>query len=201
MFERFSDGARRSIVLAQEAARELGHDHLGTEHLLLGLIEEGTVNALLTSLDVSVEAVRTRVLETIGRRTADPAREIPFTPESKVVLERAMRETVEMGWGTVGPEHLLHALVEEDEGVAAKVLRGFGVTGTGIMRVMVPRGERPAIGEAGGEPRCPSCGEDVTVSAVARRLEIPGEEGEDPVLAVVVACRQCSRILGVLPAP
>jgi ATP-dependent Clp protease ATP-binding subunit ClpA len=128
MFERLTDRARRVVVLAQEEARMLNHDHIGTEHILLGLIHEGQGVAAkaLESLGISLEAVRQQVEETIGRGQQAPPGHIPFTPRAKKVLALARREALQLGHSFIGTEHLLLGLIREGEGVAAQVLVGLG---------------------------------------------------------------------------
>jgi ATP-dependent Clp protease ATP-binding subunit ClpC len=130
MFERFTDRARRVVVLAQEEARELGHDYIGTEHFLLGLIHEGDGVAVkvLGRLGVSPDDVRSRVLEAIGRGEHENAEHIPFTPRAKEVLELSLRESRQIGHDYIGTEHLLLGLLREGQGVAAQVLSDAGVT-------------------------------------------------------------------------
>jgi ATP-dependent Clp protease ATP-binding subunit ClpC len=131
MFERFSDRARRVIVLAQQEARLLDHNYIGTEHILLGLIREGDgVAAMaLESLGINLTAMRQAVEDVIGRGTK-PLPEtghIPFTPRSKKVLELALREALQLSSDYIGTEHILLALIREGDGVAAHVLRDSGV--------------------------------------------------------------------------
>ncbi len=127
-FERFTDRARRAVTLAQDEARGLGHNYLGTEHLLLGLLAEGRGIAwrVLDHLDVSAAAARDQVEAIIGRGHGTPAGPIPFTPRSKKVLELAGREAKRLCHNYIGTEHLLLGLVREGEGVAAQVLAGLG---------------------------------------------------------------------------
>jgi Clp amino terminal domain, pathogenicity island component len=129
MFERFTDRARRVIVLAQEEARGLNHNFIGTEHLLLGLIHEGEGVApmALESLGVPLEAVRARVEEVIGRGERAPGEQIPFTPRAKKVLELSLREALALSHNYIGTEHILLGLVREGEGIAAQVLTELGV--------------------------------------------------------------------------
>jgi ATP-dependent Clp protease ATP-binding subunit ClpC len=129
VFERFSDRARRVLVLAQEEARLLNHGFIGTEHILLGLIHEGEGIAAraLEQLDVSLEAVRQRVEETIGVAGTPLTGSPPFTPRAKKVLELSLREALQLGHNYIGTEHLLLGLVREGEGVAAQVLISSGV--------------------------------------------------------------------------
>jgi ATP-dependent Clp protease ATP-binding subunit ClpA len=128
MFERFTDRARRVVVLALEEARRLNHDDLGTEHLLLGLTREGQGVAAeaLESLGIRLEAIRSQVEEVIGRGQRAPTGHIPFTPRAKKVLELSLREAKQLGHDYVGTEHLLLGLVREGEGVAAQVLVKLG---------------------------------------------------------------------------
>jgi ATP-dependent Clp protease ATP-binding subunit ClpC len=128
MFERFTDQARRVVVLAQEEARMLNHGHIGTEHLLLGLVHEGEGVAAraLESLNISLPAVRREVEEIIGRGERPPSGHIPFTPEAKQALELSLRESNQLGHNYIGTEHLLLGLLREGEGVAAQVLVKMG---------------------------------------------------------------------------
>jgi hypothetical protein len=129
VFERFTDRARRVLVLAQVEARLLNHSFIGTEHILLGLIQEGEGVAAkaLESLDVSLEAVREQVQETIGPASAQSETgSPPFTPRSKRVLELSLREALQLGHNYIGTEHLLLGLLAEGEGVAANVLQALG---------------------------------------------------------------------------
>jgi hypothetical protein len=128
VFERFTDRARRVVVLAQEEARLLNHNYIGTEHILLGLIHEGEgVAALaLTGLDISLERVRTEVEEIIGQGDEAPAGHIPFTPRAKKVLELGLREALQLNHNYIGTEHILLGLIREGEGVGAKVLVKLG---------------------------------------------------------------------------
>jgi hypothetical protein len=128
MFERFTDRARRVVVLAQEEARMLGHNWVGTEHILLGLIHEGEGVAAkaLELLGISLDAVRQRVEEIIGQGQDAPSGHIPFTPRTKKVLELALRESQQLGHNYIGTEHILLGLIREGDGVAAQVLVKLG---------------------------------------------------------------------------
>ncbi|TSA52869.1 MAG: AAA family ATPase, partial [Actinobacteria bacterium] len=128
MFERFTDRARRVVVLAQEEARLLNHSYIGTEHILLGLIHEGEGVAAkaLESLGISLEAVRAQVEEIIGQGGSSPSGHIPFTPRAKKVLELSLREALQLGHNYIGTEHILLGLIREGEGVAAQVLVKLG---------------------------------------------------------------------------
>jgi Clp amino terminal domain, pathogenicity island component/ClpX C4-type zinc finger len=143
VFERFTDRARRVVVLAQEEARLLNHNYIGTEHILLGLIHEGDGVAAraLDALDVSLEAVRARVEAIIGAGTSSPSGHIPFTPRAKKVLEYALREALRLGHNSIGTEHILLAIIREEQGVAAQVLTEMGVD--------LPRIRQTVIGNIG----------------------------------------------------
>ena len=128
MFERFTDRARRVVVLAQDEARELNHNYIGTEHILLGLISEGDGVAAkaLESMGISLDAVRSEVVDIIGRGSQPPSGHVPFTPRAKKVLEYSLREALQLGHKYIGTEHLLLGLIREGEGVAAQVLVKLG---------------------------------------------------------------------------
>jgi hypothetical protein len=128
MFERFTDRARRVVVLAQEEAVGLNHNYIGTEHLLLGLIREreGVAAKALESLGISLEAVRAQVEEIIGQGQSAPTGHIPFTPRAKKVLELSLREALQLGHNYIGTEHILLGLIREGQGVAAQVLVKLG---------------------------------------------------------------------------
>ncbi len=128
MFERFTDRARRVVVLAQEEARLLNHNYIGTEHILLGLIHEGEGVAAkaLEGLGISLEGVRSQVVEIIGQGSQAPSGHIPFTPRAKKVLELSLREALQLGHNYIGTEHILLGLIREGEGVAAQVLQKLG---------------------------------------------------------------------------
>jgi ATP-dependent Clp protease ATP-binding subunit ClpC len=128
MFERFTDRARRVVVLAQEEARMLDHNYVGTEHILLALVREGEGVAAkaLESLGIRLEAVRQQVEEIIGRGKKASAGHIPFTPRAKKVLELSLRESLQLGHDYIGTEHILLGLLREGEGVAAQVLVRLG---------------------------------------------------------------------------
>jgi ATP-dependent Clp protease ATP-binding subunit ClpC len=128
LFERFTDRARRVVVLAQEEARLLNHNYIGTEHILLGLIHEGEGVAAraLESMGSSLESVRSQVVEIIGQGSQAPSGHIPFTPRAKKVLELSLREALQLGHNYIGTEHILLGLIREGEGVAAQVLQQLG---------------------------------------------------------------------------
>ena len=128
MFERFSERARQVVVLAQEEARTLKHNYIGTEHILLGLLreDEGVAARVLEGLDIAVERVRGDVVRIVGSGEEVTSGQIPFTPPAKLLLEPALREALSLGHNYIGTEHILLGLVRENEGVAARILLDFG---------------------------------------------------------------------------
>jgi ATP-dependent Clp protease ATP-binding subunit ClpC len=127
LFERFTERARQVVVLAQDEARALKHNYIGTEHILLGLLreEEGLAARVLESLDITVEEVRAQIARIVGQGDEVTTGQIPFTPRAKKVLELALREALSLGHNYIGTEHLLLGLVRENEGVAARILLDF----------------------------------------------------------------------------
>jgi len=124
MFERFTEQARQVVVLAQEEARTLKHDYIGTEHLLLGLLREegGLAARVFASLDIAAERVRAQVVRIVGPRDEVTSGQLPFTPRAKKVLELALREALSLGHNYIGTEHVLLGLVRENEGLASRIL-------------------------------------------------------------------------------
>src|SRR5471030_2574609 len=153
MFERFTDRARRVVVLAQEEARMLNHNYIGTEHILLGLIHEGEGVAAkaLESLGISLEAVRQQVEEIIGHGQQAPSGHIPFTPRAKKVLELSLREALQLGHNYIGTEHILLGLIREGEGVAAQVLVKLGADLSRVRQQVI----QLLSGYAGGKEGAP----------------------------------------------
>jgi ATP-dependent Clp protease ATP-binding subunit ClpC len=170
VFERFTDRARRVVVLAQEEARLLDHSYIGTEHILLGLVheEEGLAARALELLGISLVAVRREVEQSIGRGDGPPAGHVPFTPRAKKVLELSLREALQLGHNYIGTEHILLGLVREGEGVAATVLQSFGVELERVREVVIDlvqgRDVEPGRGPVRQPPRgirpaaCAFCG-------------------------------------------
>jgi ATP-dependent Clp protease ATP-binding subunit ClpC len=218
VFERFTDRARRVIVLAQEEARMLNHDHIGTEHLLLGLVreEEGIAAQALTALGVSLGDVRASVVGAVGEGRHVPAGHIPFTPRAKKVLELSLREALALGNDYLGTEHILLGLIREGDGVAAKVLEGLGVGLERARQQVVelvsrfdPEAARrtrgPDLVEAPPEttpigldaPRCPSCGAPLAETAAVGTLEAQDGQGERHEVRVLY-CRTCGATIGLL---
>src|ERR671910_685934 len=139
MFERFTERARKVVVLAQEEARHFNHNYIGTEHLLLGLLreDEGVAARALSSLNVALDEVREQVESIVGYGEEGTGAQAPFTPRSKKVLELALREALQLGHNYIGTEHILLGLVREPEGVAARVLSNLGVDPDKVRREVV----------------------------------------------------------------
>src|SRR3981189_2999064 len=188
MFERFTDRARRVVVLAQEEARLLNHNYIGTEHILLGLIPEGVGVAAkaLESLGISLEAVRAQVEEIIGHGGQAPSGHIPFTPRAKKVLELSLREALQLGHNYIGTEHILLGLIREGEGVAAQVLVKLGADlNRGRQQVVQLlsgyQGKEPAAGGTAGGEAAPST--SLVLDQFGRNLTQAAREGKlDPVI-------------------
>jgi ATP-dependent Clp protease ATP-binding subunit ClpC len=156
VFERFTERARQVVVLAQEEARILKHNYIGTEHILLGLLreEEGLAARVLESLDITVERVRAQVVRIVGSGEEVTSGQIPFTPRAKKVLELALREALSLGHNYIGTEHILLGLVRENEGVAARILLDFDADSEKIRNEVIrmlsgPGGRRQGQGAAG----------------------------------------------------
>ncbi|HHC07488.1 MAG TPA: ATP-dependent Clp protease ATP-binding subunit [Actinobacteria bacterium] len=192
MFERFTDRARRVVVLAQEEARGLNHNYIGTEHILLGLIHEGEGVAAraLESMGISLEAVRTQVIEIIGEGSQAPSGHIPFTPRAKKVLELSLREALQLGHNYIGTEHILLGLIREGEGVAAQVLQKLGaelhkVRQTVIQLLSGVQGEEGAAqggSPSGGRETGPSTGSTVLDQFGRNLTQLARERKLDPVI-------------------
>src|ERR1700689_3787021 len=173
VFERFTDRARRVLVLAQEEARLLNHSFIGTEHILLGLIHEGEGVAAkaLESLGISLEAVREKVEETIGMAGTAPSGSPPFTPRAKKVLELSLREALQLGHSYIGTEHMLLGLVREGEGVAATVLVSLGTdlnrVRQAVMQLMSGNQGKESVGASQGSSSGDNpSGSPVTASSI-----------------------------------
>ena len=187
MFERFTDRARRVVVLAQEEARMLNHNYIGTEHILLGLIHEGEGVAAkaLESLGISLEAVRQQVEEIIGQGQQAPSGHIPFTPRAKKVLELSLREALQLGHNYIGTEHILLGLIREGEGVAAQVLVKLGADLNRVRQQVIQllsgyQGKEPqqTSGPAEGTPST-----SLVLDQFGRNLTQAAREGKlDPVI-------------------
>ena len=157
MFERFTERARQVVVFAQDEARALGHDYIGTEHVLLGLVreEEGVAARVLEgAFDITVDEVRAQVERIVGRGEGVATGQIPFTPRSKKTLELALREAISLGHDYIGTEHILLALVRVEDGVAAQILRDFDAYAETIRDEIVRALDGP--GPTGVQPSAPS---------------------------------------------
>ena len=187
MFERFTDRARRVVVLAQEEARMLNHNYIGTEHILLGLIHEGEGVAAkaLESLGISLEAVRQQVEEIIGQGQQAPSGHIPFTPRAKKVLELSLREALQLGHNYIGTEHILLGLIREGDGVAAQVLVKLGADLNRVRQQVIQllhgyQGKEPASAGTSAES-APST--SLVLDQFGRNLTAAAREGKlDPVI-------------------
>ena len=200
MFERFTEKARRVVVYAQEEARMLNQNYIGTEHLLLGLIreEEGLAAKALTSLDISLEDVHQQVEELIGRGTYVPTGHIPFTPRAKKVLELSLREALQLGHSYIGTEHILLGLIREGEGVAAQVLLNLGAdlekVRSAILQLLSGFHGKPS--EPGEERRGGRQQESSMLDEFGRNLTRAAAEGKlDP---VVGRSQEIERVMQIL---
>jgi ATP-dependent Clp protease ATP-binding subunit ClpC len=188
MFERFTDRARRVVVLAQEEARMLNHNYIGTEHILLGLIHEGEGVAAkaLESLGISLDAVRQQVEEIIGQGQQAPSGHIPFTPRAKKVLELSLREALQLGHNYIGTEHILLGLIREGDGVAAQVLVKLGADLNRVRQQVIQllhgyQGKEPASAGTAGTETAPST--SLVLDQFGRNLTQGAREGKlDPVI-------------------
>ena len=187
MFERFTDRARRVVVLAQEEARMLNHNYIGTEHILLGLIHEGEGVAAkgLEALGISLEAVRAQVEEIIGQGQQAPSGHIPFTPRAKKVLELSLREALQLGHNYIGTEHILLGLIREGEGVAAQVLVKLGAdlnrVRQQVIQLLSGYQGKEAVTQGGPAEGTPST--SLVLDQFGRNLTAAAREGKlDPVI-------------------
>lgn len=167
MFERFTDRARRVVVLAQEESQRLSHNYIGSEHLLLGLLaeREGVAARALESLNVTLTAAREQVEEIIGPGQQTPRGHIPFTPRAKKILELSLREALTMGSEVIDTEHLLLGLIDEGDGVGAQILQRLGATAQAVReavaRLISAEPEAAEMTGPGSEPRAVSVGRRV----------------------------------------
>ena len=207
MFERFTDRARRVVVLAQEEARLLNHNYIGTEHILLGLIHEGEGVAAkaLESLGISLESVRGQVEEIIGQGGNSPSGHIPFTPRAKKVLELSLREALQLGHNYIGTEHILLGLIREGEGVAAQVLVKLGADLARVREQVIQllsayggvsgssQGEKAGTGASGGSDS--SSGSHVLDQFGRNLTQLAREKALDPVIG---RGRESERVMQIL---
>ncbi|ABS05798.1 ATP-dependent Clp protease ATP-binding subunit [Kineococcus radiotolerans] len=203
MFERFTDRARRVVVLAQEEARMLNHNYIGTEHILLGLIHEGEGVAAkaLESLGISLDAVREQVQEIIGQGQQAPSGHIPFTPRAKKVLELSLREALQLGHNYIGTEHILLGLIREGEGVAAQVLVKLGADLNRVRQQVITllsghEGKEPTTAAGGESQREGTPAGSLVLDQFGRNLTQAAREGKlDPVIGRE---QQIERVMQVL---
>ena len=167
MFERFTERARQVVVLAQDEARALKHNYIGTEHILLGLLreEDGLAGRVLDSLDVTIEEVRAQVARIVRQGDEVPTGEMPFAPRARKVLELAQREALSLGHNHVATEHILLGLIREGEGVGARILHDFDADAETIR------------------------------DEVIRRLSVPSRRSADRIRQIVIACPECGQTL------
>jgi ATP-dependent Clp protease ATP-binding subunit ClpC len=205
MFERFTERARQVVVLAQEEARTLKHNYIGTEHILLGLLreEEGLAARVLESLDITVERVRAQVVRIVGSGEEVTSGQIPFTPRAKKVLELALREALSLGHNYIGTEHILLGLVRENEGVAARILLDFDADSEKIRNEVIrmlsgPGGRRQGQGAGAGAGSGPGEGKKSSklLDQFGRNLTKLAAEGKlDPVVGRETEIERIMQIL------
>jgi ATP-dependent Clp protease ATP-binding subunit ClpC len=217
VFERFTERARHVMVLANEEARLLNANFIGTEHLLLGLIHEGEGVAAkaLEQLGISLEAVREKVEETMGAPSTAAGVAAPFTPRAKKVLELSLREAMQLGHKYIGTEHILLGLVREGEDVGARILVDLGADLSQVRQQVIQllsgygksvghdelagvRTRRP--GPSGSPPDCPHCGSSLLASAGIRRMDLGHDDSGTSHAFVVVYCTACGASLALNPA-
>ena len=224
MFERMTERSRSVLVLAQEESRQLDHNVIGTEHLLMGMLREGEGIAaqVLQSLGADLETVRRRIVDTVlpvvvGTPGEGRRQNPPFTPRAKKVLELSLREALQLGHTSIGTEHLLLGMVREGEGVGMQLLAGLGIEGArirqGVITLLSGRQRAEPPGASGAhptpsEPTCNGCGAGLASAARYRTMEIPpatsmtATTSEPPSIVVnAVFCGRCGRLLEMIPKP
>jgi ATP-dependent Clp protease ATP-binding subunit ClpC len=225
MFERFTERARRVVVLAQEESRELGHDHIGTEHLLLALIreEDGIAGQALAEAGVTLDAARKQVETVVGRGEPEPKRRsgkrwrrhVPFTARAKKTMELSLRESLGLGHNYIGTEHLLLGLLSLGEGIGSEALARLGADPAQLREILLrlarahPESPKVDLREAAefeihegsvretASPRCPTCHSDLVEAAAVRTIDLPQEEEGSRTLTFAF-CRRCGSSLGIL---
>jgi ATP-dependent Clp protease ATP-binding subunit ClpC len=202
LFERFTERARQVVVLAQEEARTLKHNYIGTEHILLGLLreEEGLAARVLESLDITTERVRSQVVRIVGSGEEVTSGQIPFTPRAKKVLELALREALSLGHNYIGTEHILLGLVRENEGVAARILLDFDADSDKIrnevIRMLSGPGGRRQGGGSGAQGEGSGKKSSKLLDQFGRNLTKLAEEGKlDPVIGRETEIERIMQIL------
>jgi ATP-dependent Clp protease ATP-binding subunit ClpA len=206
MFERLTDLARRVLVLAQEEARLLGHDFIGTEHLLLGMVKEphGIAAQVLMERGITTGRARIQIEQIVGKSTGQPTGSPPFTTRAKRILELSMRAALHNKHDAIGPEHILLGLVEEGEGVGAQVIRSLGVELDDVREAVLraisgddpwPDGDFPDVAPA---PWCTGCAAELEASIRYRTLSVPPASPDMPtMMAEVVFCGDCGKVVSV----
>jgi len=199
LFERFTERARQVVVLAQDEARALKHNYIGTEHILLGLLreEEGLAARVLESLDITVEEVRAQVARIVGQGDEVTTGQIPFTPRAKKVLELALREALSLGHNYIGTEHILLGLVRENEGVAARILLDFDADAEKIRNEIIRMLSGPGRRQAGaGGPAGEKSKSSKLLDQFGRNLTKQAQEGKlDPVVGRQTEIERLMQIL------
>jgi ATP-dependent Clp protease ATP-binding subunit ClpC len=199
LFERFTERARQVVVLAQDEARALKHNYIGTEHILLGLLreEEGLAARVLESLDITVEEVRAQVARIVGQGDEVTTGQIPFTPRAKKVLELALREALSLGHNYIGTEHILLGLVRENEGVAARILLDFDADAEKIRNEIIRMLSGPGRRQAGaGGPAGEKSKSSKLLDQFGRNFTKQAQEGKlDPVVGRQTEIERIMQIL------
>jgi ATP-dependent Clp protease ATP-binding subunit ClpC len=203
VFERFTDRARRVLVLAQAEARQLDHNFIGTEHLLLGLLQdgEGVAAQALTSLGVRYETIRDRVAEKVGSGSTTGGEGSPsFTPRAKKVLELSLREALSCGHNYISEGHLLLGLLREGHGVAVDVLTSRGPDVEQVREAVLSRLSTVQPQAEVRGPRCPRCGGELEQALRYRLVQVVPEDGApgEPMNVVLVYCDRCKKVVPVL---
>jgi len=224
VFERFTERARRVVVLAQEESRGLDHDHIGTEHLLLALIreEDGIAGQALGEAGITLDEARKQVEAVVGRGEPEPKRRsgkrwprhVPFTARAKKTMELSLRESLGLGHNYIGTEHLLLGLLSLGEGVGSETLASLGADPAQLRESLLrlarahPEARKVEFREAEFEmhegpvretasPRCPTCHSDLVEAAAVRTIDLPQEEVGSRTLTFAF-CRRCGTSLGIL---
>jgi ATP-dependent Clp protease ATP-binding subunit ClpC len=212
MFERFTDRARRVLVLAQEEARLQNHSYIGTEHILLGLVseQEGIAAHALRQCGITAETAQRALEETVGAGAEVPPGPAPFTPRAKKVLELALREALQLGHSYIGTEHVLLGLIREGDGVAVTMIQSLGADLGQLHQEVfaVMSGNTGDLGEEGeartpspraDPPRCPRCRAGLSEEARYKVVEVPPgdvESDEGAVSVTLIYCSRCGIVLG-----
>jgi ATP-dependent Clp protease ATP-binding subunit ClpC len=225
VFERFTEKARRVVILAQEESRELGHDHIGTEHLLLALIreEDGIAGQALSEAGITLDDARKKVEELVGRGEPEPKRRsgkrwrrhVPFTARAKKTMELALRESLGLGHNYIGTEHLLLGMLSLGEGKGSETLAGMAADPAelreNLLKLTRAEADSPRIefrevefemreGESReiGSPRCPRCDAELSETAALQTMDVPHGGGEGARTVTIVFCGRCGASLGLL---